>query len=245
MVMTLEIEVCSIVGIYLLRDRGQHIHHGYFNDQHEDKSQVQVNLINALLEISSLGRNSKVLDIGCGVGGTSRFLAKELSCAVTGITISSRQVDLAQSLTAAEIKSLPSPKSTQTPGAGDFMHYPNAGSARFLELDAANMSSRFDKETFDCVWICEALYHIPDKERVFADAFSLLAPGGSKLIIADWFKAPDLDSQKEAQYISPIEAGMLTQPLHTMDEYVAMAEKAGFSVRQAPKDITQKVSPTW
>ena len=58
-----------------------------------------------MLDKSDLPKASKVLDVGCGVGGTSRFLAKHHACTVTGITISGEQVKLARQITINENKS--------------------------------------------------------------------------------------------------------------------------------------------
>ena len=83
------------------------------------------------------------------------------------------------------------------------------GSVRFTELDAEEMGDFFtaegpNKATFDCVWISEAMSHLPNKELFFRNAALLLNPGG-KLVIADWFKAEGLtDEQMEAD-IKPIE----------------------------------------
>ncbi|OAA59051.1 Cyclopropane-fatty-acyl-phospholipid/mycolic acid synthase [Niveomyces insectorum RCEF 264] len=92
---------------------GEHIHHGYWptdaSKAHDSKETAQANLIQLLLSISGLGGAGEdargdtpltVLDVGCGVGGTSRYLASRLGCRVTGITISTRQVELATKLTA-------------------------------------------------------------------------------------------------------------------------------------------------
>ncbi|KAH9905737.1 methyltransferase domain-containing protein [Xylariomycetidae sp. FL2044] len=227
---------------------GEHMHHGLFNEPNDTKAQAQINVINALLDISKLSRNAKVLDLGCGVGGTSRHLAKEHGCAVTGITISSHQLSLANSMTAAAVRksspsSQPPPKASAT---NEPMQFPGGGSARFLELEAAAIGSHFDKDSLDCVWVCEALHHMPNKADIFKDVFALLAPGtSSTFVLAEWFKAPGLSSQQEEQFIRPIEKGMLAQPLNTTSDYVAMAESAGFKVRQAPLDVSQKTSPTW
>ncbi|KAI2473888.1 S-adenosyl-L-methionine-dependent methyltransferase [Annulohypoxylon bovei var. microspora] len=228
---------------------GQHIHHGLFRTASETKEQAQVNLINYLLEISALPTDVKVLDVGCGVGGTSRFLAREHGADVTGITISGRQVQIARQVTSKEVgdTSAVPPESS--------LKYPDregkpGGTVRFLELDAEKMLEHFhpaDKEgqPFNCVWISEALSHLPNKELFFSSSFSLLQGGGSRLVIADWFKEPDLSPEQMEVDIKPIEDGMLLPRLYTTDEYVKMAERAGFNIRQKPIDISKEVAKTW
>ncbi|OTB07819.1 hypothetical protein M426DRAFT_317710 [Hypoxylon sp. CI-4A] len=236
---------------------GQHIHHGFFKSPNETKEEAQVNLINYLLEISALPAGAKVLDVGCGIGGTSRFLAREHGAQVTGITISGRQVQIANRLTKEETAG-----STASSPDDGFLAYPAkegktaaaAGAVRFVELDAEKMLEHFRPSTgdevagqlFECVWISEALSHLPNKELFFSSAFSLLQPGaGSRLVIADWFKAPDLSPEQIEADIKPIEDGMLLPRLYTADEYVALAEGAGFRVRQKPVDISKEVAKTW
>ena len=58
--------------------------------------------------------------------------------------------------------------------------------------------------TFDCVWISEAMSHLPDKELFFKNASALLN-GGGKLVVADWFKAAALTNQQLQADIKPIE----------------------------------------
>jgi tocopherol O-methyltransferase len=227
------------------QNRGQHIHHGYFKDPNDTKEQAQVNLANKLLEISALGRGSKVLDVGCGIGGTTRLLAKTHGCTVTGITISGHQVNMARRLTAADVNSTSASKPAVSPDEKEFMHYPDAGATRFIELDAHEMGKHFEGETFDCIWICEALYHLRDKDKFFSAAYSLLAPGGSSFVLAEWFKAPNLSEEQEKRDIAPIEAGMLSQRLCTIDDYLRTAEKAGFRLRQEPINISSQVAKTW
>ena len=135
-----------------------------------------------------MGEGSKVLDVGCGVGGTSRFLAASLGCTVTGITISSKQVEIATRLTRAEAEKASSPAPPAGPDADGFFKL-GAGRVRFVEMDAETMGERFREqaEEFDAVWICEALSHIPGKDRFFRNAKMALKKGG-KLVVADWFK---------------------------------------------------------
>ncbi|KAI1870121.1 hypothetical protein JX265_006291 [Neoarthrinium moseri] len=225
---------------------GQHIHHGYFRSPSETKEEAQVNLIKYLLELSVLPKSSNVLDVGCGIGGTSRYLAKEQGCNVTGVTISGRQVEIAKRLTLAEN---PTP---ETNASAEALPYP-PGSVRFIELDAEKMLEYFSSNAggkpekgFDCVWISEALSHFPNKPLFFSSSFELLAAGGtSRLVIADWFKAPNLTEEQDKSDIKPIEDGMLLPPLCTADDYVEMATKAGFKVSKGPVDISKDVAKTW
>ncbi|KAI1431847.1 tocopherol O-methyltransferase [Xylaria sp. CBS 124048] len=226
---------------------GQHIHHGYFTSPTESKEEAQVNLINYLLEISGLPKSISVLDVGCGIGGTSRFLAREHDCSVTGITISGNQVDLAKKLTQSETST--DDDVDESPGV---YTYPSGGNCRFVELDAEKMLPYFSADNnqpetrFDAVWISEALSHLPDKPLFFRSAAELLASGkASRLVIADWFKAPRLSPEQERADIQPIEDGMLLPPLCTVDDYVEMAKNAGLTVRQAPIDISREVAKTW
>jgi tocopherol O-methyltransferase len=216
-------------------------------------------LIDLLLELSNLPKGGTVLDVGCGIGGTSRRLAKYHGCSVIGITISGRQVEIARKLTLDEAEGA-------GPDAERFVKL-GEGKLKFLELDAEKMGDFFttdpNKANFDCVWISEAMSHLPNKELFFRNTELLLKPGG-KLVIADWFKAEDLNEQQMEADIKPIEGefpafrrltnnekcltvidGMLLPPLCSQTDYVNFAKGAGLSVLAEPFDISEKVSKTW
>ena len=191
-----------------------------------------------------------VLDVGCGVGGTTRYLAKELGCWVTGVTISGRQVEIARRETAKgnDERDAGTKTSTAEQNFARFPHRDSAGAVRFLELDAEDMGVFFstppNHASFDAIWIAEAMSHLPNKDLFFESAFKLLGSGG-KLVVADWFKAAELTRELEAQDIEPIEDGMLLPKLYTQSQYVQHAEAAGFEVFAEPLDISEKVSKTW
>ncbi|CAG8952744.1 hypothetical protein HYFRA_00008988 [Hymenoscyphus fraxineus] len=219
---------------------GEHIHHGYFLTPQDTKEKAQLQLISLLLERSALAKGAKILDVGCGIGGTSRYLAKEWGCHVTGVTISGRQVELAKKLT-LEAGGVESEKGDEVWKLGD-------GSVRFIELDAEKMGEYFvtapNEEVFDGVWISEAMSHLPNKELFFQNSEKLLNSGG-KLVVADWFKDEGLSEKQFKDDISPIEDGMLLPPLCTQADYVRHAESAGLKVFAEPCDISKQVSKTW
>ena len=75
---------------------GEHIHHGYWIRGNETKEEAQTQLIEHLAELASLQTGASVLDIGCGFGGTSLYLAQKYQARATGITISPVQVEMAK-----------------------------------------------------------------------------------------------------------------------------------------------------
>ena len=64
-----------------------------FEKQTDDLFKAQINKYSNLAKITNIGNNDKVLEIGCGWGGFSSYLAKNFSADVTAITISKKQYE--------------------------------------------------------------------------------------------------------------------------------------------------------
>ncbi|KAK4687583.1 hypothetical protein P7C73_g2534, partial [Tremellales sp. Uapishka_1] len=231
---------------------GEHIHHGYFLAPTDSKEKAQRQLIELLLFQAQLPTSHQVpqesarftiLDVGCGIGGTSRYLARERGWDVTGITLSDVQVKMADTI---------SRQAATSPSTGDDRVLINEGSVRYIQLDAEKLSPYFEPTSFDCVWISEALSHLPDKPGFFRNAYNVLRPstvhqgeGTGRLVIADWVKSANLTAQQHAEDIVPIEKGMLLPPLASAEEYCRMASQTGFRLVGEPLDISDKVAKTW
>ena len=169
-----------------------------------------------LAQTAGLAKGVRVLDVGCGFGGSSIYLARHYQAEVTGITISSVQVDLANKAAArAHVN------------------------AQFLLMDAETMS--FDKP-FDVVWSIESISHYQDQRGFFSQAAACLKPGGT-LALIDWFKKNDLSPREHAQFIDPIENGMLVE-LHTLAEYEGLIRTAGFQLSNT-EVLNSYCAKTW
>lgn len=195
---------------------GRHIHHGYYSTGGESKETAAENLIELLVEHSQLSKGSRVLDVGCGIGGSAIWLAEKLDCRVTGITNSPVQMRMA-----AE-------------AAG---HLPNKPA--FLVDDANDLSV---KNSFDVIWAVEVLAHLHNRAGFFRKAARLLVPGG-KICEAAWLKDDRLFGKREEKYIREIEEGMLVS-LPTRSEYEKHFENNNLRLLFY-EDISAEVARTW
>ena len=118
--------------------------------------------------------HTEIVDIGCGIGGTTRALAAMIDSAfVTGISISERQVERARELSIAQ----------------------SVNNVRFIVEDAIDMG-KLPSSAYDIVWICESSEHIADKKALLAEACRVLKPGG-RLVMAAWCSRDPRNSQEE------------------------------------------------
>jgi len=74
---------------------GIHVHHGYWKTGKESKEIAQNQLTEELAERVGIRNGMNILDVGCGMGGSSIWLAKKYNAQTIGITLSPVQVDIA------------------------------------------------------------------------------------------------------------------------------------------------------
>jgi ubiquinone/menaquinone biosynthesis C-methylase UbiE len=108
----------------------------------------------------------KVLDVGCGLGGSARYLAGEHGCRVTGIDLTKEYVDVANAL--AELV-----------GMKDLVTFRQASA---LDLPFADGS-------FDAVWTEHVQMNIADKRAFYSQIARVLIPYG-RLLFHDIFQGP-------------------------------------------------------
>jgi len=143
---------------------GDHVHLGHYGNPpgRRDFRAAKVDFVHELVRWSGLDQlppGSRVLDVGCGIGGSARILARDYGFDVLGISISPGQIARAQALT------------------------PQGLSCRFAVMDALALA--LPDAAFDAVWSVEAGPHMPDKQRYADELLRVLRPGGC-LAVADW-----------------------------------------------------------
>src|SRR5690349_22615842 len=78
---------------------GEHMHHGFYGpdgSEKKDHRQAQIDLVEEMLFWGGVERAGRVLDAGCGVGGSARYLAERYGSSVLGLTLSPVQAENAR-----------------------------------------------------------------------------------------------------------------------------------------------------
>ena len=198
---------------------GEHLHHGYWENG-ESIERAQIRLMEQLAEKAGIQRGARVLDIGCGLGGTAFWLADQYNCRVTGFTISPVQARMANK---------------KAKGRG------LAEQIRFLVVDANAWQP--EPESVDVVWIMESSEHFRDKKNFFERCARALKPGGV-LAVCAWLRGEQSTRDRHQQLVATIGRAMFSASLDTLSQYAAWMREANLTVETAI-DITKNVAPTW
>jgi cyclopropane fatty-acyl-phospholipid synthase-like methyltransferase len=166
----------KIVTPYYQALRGDHLHQGFCVTGDESLETAQVQLIEHPASLADIKSGSGILDIGCGMGASSLYLAKHFHVSTVGVTISPVQIEMA------------------TKAAAE-----NHADSTFFLMDAEAMT--FDRQ-FDLLWSIESISRYQDREKFSASAANLLKPGGT-LGITDWFKKENLRPEETRKFIEP------------------------------------------
>ena len=213
---------------------GEHMHHGYYGPdgkQKKNRRQAQIDMIEELLhwgatnETSSLWPPTSILDVGCGIGGSTLYLAEKFNATATGITLSPVQAKRAKER--AESANL----TQQT---------------NFIVANALDMP--FADESYDLVWSLESGEHMPNKQKFLQECHRVLKPGG-RIIMATWCHRP-VDSfsgqltDDERRHLADIYRVYALPYVISLPEYEAIAQNIGFQ-NICTADWSTAAAPFW
>lgn len=208
-----------------LRTWGEHMHHGYYGadgSEKKDHQQAQIDLIEELLAWGDVGNPDSIVDIGCGVGGSSIHLAQKYSATADGMTLSPVQAERGN-IRAKEL------------GLND----------RVTIHVADAMQPPFENNSFDMAWSCESGEHMPDKRLFLRSAINILKPGG-RFLMATWCHRPEPPelSNKEQSFLNDMCSAYHLPYIISNPGYAKLAEEEGFKDVQI-EDWTNAVAPFW
>ncbi len=148
------------------------------------------------------GGGDRVLDVGCGLGGTARFAAQSYGCRVVGVDLTEEFVSAGRAMTAW------------------------VGLAEQVDLrHGSALNLEFEPDQFDAAYMLHVGMNVADKARLFAEVLRVLRPGavyGVYDIMATSSEALD--------YPVPWATTAATSALAGQDTYRRLLEDAGFEI---------------
>lgn len=152
----------------------------------------------------SLAPDHHVLDVGCGIGGATRYMASRIGCRVTGIDLTPEYISTAESLTAMT-------------GLSD----------RVTFHVASALDMPFERAAFDAAITFHVAMNIPERVALYGEIARVMKPGAT-LCVYDVMKKGDEDITFPVPWAETSETSHLTTP----EEMHTLLEEAGFSIHE-------------
>ncbi len=196
-------------------EKSMGLHYGIWDDTTHTTTEAILNTNHQLMKLGNIQSNHFVLDAGCGIGGSSIFLATKLGCRAVGITLSQRQVSSATQLAKKN----------------------NVG--HLVKFEQNNyLATGYDSESFDIVWALESFGSAPEKDNFFREMNRVLKKGG-KILFADTFKPRTKSIENNKDMVTMLNGWAISDIL-SIPELEAMAKQHDFHVDKM-EDVSIKI----
>lgn len=196
---------------------GEHVHHGFWKTGKESVKEATEQLIDLVAEEGQIKEGSKVCDVGCGYGATSRFLVQKYKASLTSLTLSQTQWEFAKALD------------------------PDSKNPCYLLSDF--LQNDLPSGSFDLVISIESSEHMVDKQKFFDEVIRILKPGG-RFVTCAWL-AKNTPARWEVDYLlEPICREGRLPSMGSEADYREMMTKAGLKKLRF-QDLSPSVKKTW
>lgn len=196
---------------------GEHLHHGFWETGEETVEEATEQLIELVAKAGKIDHTSKVCDVGCGYGATSRYLVKKKEAILTSITVSKSQWQYARS------------------------HDPESSNPRYILGNF--LRNDIPDHSFDVVISIESSEHMVDKEKFFHEVARILKPGG-RFVTCAWLSKINPAKWEVRHLLEPICREGRLPSMGSEEDYRNMMIQAGLEEIQF-QDISKQVKKTW
>ena len=203
---------------YMARWNPKHIHCGLFEDEDIPEKGAPVagpesltrgleRMIEAIVAPADIKKHHHVVDAGCGIGGTSIYLARTRGCRATGVNLKEGQLEIAEK------------------------RVNEAGQAQRVGFRRGDCSRRlpFDSNSIDVVVNIESACHYSDRGQFLREVHRILKPGG-RIVAMDWLMADDITAEQCEQHIEPLCEHWALGGLESLSSYPRRLCEAGLTV---------------
>jgi tocopherol O-methyltransferase len=195
------------------------MHFGFYDKDHSGYSDAVTNMTRTLADVANVKPGARILDAGCGIGGSAVWLAKNRGAKVVGIDINATHLRLARNFA----------RESQIDDSVEFLADDFVGTL-------------FPDESFDVVWALESSCHAIDKRNFLREAWRVLKPGG-RLVVADYFLSRENFSSTGTRAIRFWLSGWAIPNLLSVKTFRKYLEDCGFS-NIGFRDATKNVMPS-
>ena len=200
-------------------DKSLAIHYGFWDSKVKSLRQALQRENQVLSKIAKIKKEDLVLDAGCGVGGSSIYLAKNIGCKVVGITLSPKQQ------------------------AAATINAKQAGLEHLIHFEIKDYTqTHFKNNSFDVVWAIESVCYANSKERFIKEAFRILKKEG-RLVVADFFTTKNELNIEERKLMSGMAHGWAVDSFESSSNFKKYLTKTNFN-NISMFDVTKKVLPS-
>ncbi|WP_245008137.1 class I SAM-dependent methyltransferase [Nocardia nova] len=202
---------------------GQDLHYGVFDTPAEPLPVATQRLTKLMADAAQFSEGMSFLDIGCGVGTSTRWAVENFGLLGLGISTSARGVERANS---------------------HVLHESQSGRLTFDVRDG--MNNGLPDESFDRAWALESSHLMRDRAALIDEAFRVLRKSG-RFVLCDIILRRPI-SFKEVRALRA-ELNLLNRvfgdaKMETLATYADVAQNSGFEV-ELTDDLSDRVRPTF
>lgn len=201
--------------IWYLNDQSA-MHYGYWTEDTPDLGVALQNLNQLVIDHLDISDGHRVLDAGCGIGGTSVFLGRQHNVHVHGITLSEKQVEKA---------------TAKAQNAGI------KGRVQFSPQDYTR--TNFSDGHFNAVYAIESVCHASEKGDFLDEAFRVLDDNGT-LVVSGFFATEKDMAPKDAKLMTNWAHSWAVPAFEPLETFIEKAEAAGFAM-ESNLDISDNI----
>lgn len=194
---------------------GEHVHHGYWTTGRESPAEAAEALTRLVADRLDPRPGERIVDIGCGYGGTARWMAAHRGVDVIGLTVSARQAEVAAGY----------------------------GSAGFTAIVRDWLDNGLPDAGFAGAYAIESSEHMANKAGFFREGWRVLRPGG-RLVVCAWLEGETASAWDVRHLLEPICREGRMPSMGSRADYEALAAAAGFRLARY-EDISRNVRRTW
>jgi MPBQ/MSBQ methyltransferase len=207
----------------------RNVHLGYWDDpplltapcSQQEFETAQARLTDIMVELADLRDGCRVLDVGCGFGGTLEAAGKRPGMRLTGLNVDPRQLEICRTV--------------------------SAGSNPLWLVAADACMLPFRPGSFDRVFCVEAAFHFRSRETFLQQSADVLSRGG-RLVLSDiLLRLPGRRARMSPVEIEKTirrEYGPWPQLWVDVDEIAKAARRAGLELERVV-DATRQTLPTY